>query len=259
MSDKSTPEKSKEFRESELASEMDVAKVHGAILRECAEPCDNQNPVPLWLMTLAMALAVWSGFYLAKNSGGFRADVFNANQVAWGGGAEGAAAEEGPPDPMVVGKRVFTQFCAVCHQATGQGVPGQFPPLVGSEWVLGEAWHGENHLVRVVLNGLQGPVTVKGEQFNSAMAPWGGMLKDDQVAAVLTYIRNEWGNSAPPISAEFVAKIREESASRTDPWTAQDLEAIPAVKVEAPAETPDSGETTPSAPDATPTAPAPQG
>lgn len=106
------------------------------------------------------------------------------------------------------------------------GVPGQFPPLVDSEWVLSKDWHGDNHMVRIVLHGLQGTVTVKGQQYNNAMAPWGKTLKDDQIAAVLTYVRNEWGNQAPPITKEYVAKIREETKDRSDAWTQKDLQAI---------------------------------
>jgi mono/diheme cytochrome c family protein len=245
--DPNTPQ-SEEFREAELSSEMNVAKVHGSIIREQAEPRDGYEPVSLWLITLALGLVFWAGMYLVANSGGFKSDVFNSNLVAWDGA--GAVVDKGPPDPMVVGKRVFTQYCVVCHQTTGLGVAGQFPPLVASEWVVPSGWHGDNHLVKVVLNGLQGPVVVKGENYNNAMAPWGGVLKDDQVAAVLTYIRNEWGNSAPPITPEFVAKIREETATRTEAWTQKELQAIPAVLIDA----------APAAPDAAPAenpAPAP--
>lgn len=229
--DNNKPVESEEFREAELSSEMNVAKVHGSILRERAEPRDGYEPISLWLITLAFGLLFWGGMYLVSHSGGFQANVFNSNLVAWDGA--GAAAGKGPPDPMVVGKRVFTQYCAVCHQTTGQGVAGQFPPLVDSEWVLSREWHGDNHLVKVVLNGLQGPVTVKGAPYNNAMAPWGGVLKDEQISAVLTYIRNEWGNQAPPIPVEFVAKVREENAARTEAWTQKDLQAIERVVVEA--------------------------
>jgi hypothetical protein len=107
-----------------------------------------------------------------------------------------------------------------------QFVAGQFPPLVDSEWVLGQDWHGDNHLVKIVLNGLQGVVTVKGQPYNNAMAPWGAVLKDDQIAAVLTYIRNEWGNKGPAIPVEFVSKVREQTKGRVDPWTQKELQAI---------------------------------
>lgn len=229
IDDDNTPP-AEEFREAELGSEMNVAKVHGSIMRERSEPRDGYEPISLWLITLAFALLFWGGMYLVANSGGFQASVFNTNLVAWDG--SGAAADKGPPDPMVVGKRIYTQYCAVCHQTTGLGVAAQFPPLVDSEWVLSRDWHGDNHLVKLVLSGLQGPVTVKGAPYNNAMAPWGGVLKDDQISAVLTYIRNEWGNQAPPIPVEFVAKIREESGSRAEAWTQKELQTIDRVVVD---------------------------
>jgi mono/diheme cytochrome c family protein len=150
---------------------------------------------------------------------------------------------------MVIGKRVFTQNCAVCHQGDGMGVPGQFPPLAGSEWVMPKDWRGDNHIVNIVLKGFHGPVTVKGQQFNNVMAPWGNVLKDEQIAAVLTYVRNEWGNKAPPIPVEFVTKVREQIKDREDAWTEKDLQAIgkemvgeaeaaPAQEAPAPAATP---------------------
>ena len=156
-------------------------------------------------------------------------NVFNPARVAWDGSGGGAAAA---PDPMVVGKRLFTQNCAVCHQQTGLGVAGQFPPLAGSEWVLAQDWHGDNHMVKIVLHGFHGPVTVKGEQFNNVMAPWGKVLKDEQIAAVLTYVRNEWGNQAPPITKEFVSTIREQTKDRTEPWTQKELQATERVLVQ---------------------------
>lgn len=258
MSEKSNKPASKEFRESELASEVDVAKMHGSILRERSDPKDGYEPISLWLITLALGLMFWAGLYLAANSGGFRADVYNANLVAWGGAPGGGAAATGPPDPMVVGKKVFTQYCVVCHQATGEGIPGQFPPLAGSEWVLDGDWHGDNHLVKIVLNGIHGPLTVKGVSYNNAMAPWGAVLKDDQISAVLTYIRNEWGNNGGPISKEFVASIREKNAARTDSWTAEELQAIPAVKSDGGAAEPASGGAEGTAPAPAPAPAAPQ-
>ncbi len=222
---------------------MNVARVHGSILREQKEPKDGYEPVPLWLLTLFFAIVFWAGLYLAYYSGDFRADVFNPARAAAGAGAAEVA---GPVDPRVIGKRVFTQNCVICHQATGLGVPGQFPPLAGSEWVLGGDWHGDNHLVKILLKGLQGPVQVKGETFNNAMPPW-TQLTDEQIAGVLTYIRSEWGNNASPITVDFVKKIRDASADRTEPWSMKDLQAIQAEKVpEAPAASP-SPATTPAA------------
>ncbi len=239
-----------EFREHD---DFNIREVHGAIMREKSEPRDAFAPIPLWVIAVFMALLIWGASYLVYYSGGFKSTVFNRYQPAWGAEAL-ASAPKGPVDPMVLGKRVFTANCAACHQPTGLGVPGAFPPLAGSEWVVSGDWHGDNHLVRVVLHGLQGPIDVEGKPFNGVMPPW-QQLKDAEIAAVLTYIRNEWGNSAPPVSAEQVAKIRAETAGHPQPFTEADLKAIPAEKFEAaPAAAPEG--TTPPAASPAPATPA---
>ncbi len=187
-------------------------------------PAAGAAPVPSWLWILAVVLVGWSALYLGMNSGGFESNIFNADQVSWAGGGGGPVA---PPDPMVIGKRIYTANCVVCHQATGMGVAGQFPPLVGSEWVItGTDWHGDNHLAKILLNGMQGPVQVKGNTYNNAMPAW-KQLKDSDIASVLTYIRNEWGNEAPAITADYIAATREEVGDRSEPWTQSALQAIP--------------------------------
>jgi len=211
------------FNEAASESGMDVAKIHDAILHEKSEPCAGNEPVSLWLIVVFFALIFWAGLYLGNNSGGFRADAF-------GPAGAGTPVVAGPVDPMVLGKQVFTKNCIVCHQATGLGVPPAFPALAGSEWVLSGDWHGDNHLVKIVLHGLQGPVQVKGATYNGAMPPW-HQLKDEQIAAVLTYIRAEWGNAACPVPIDYVKTMREQSASRTEPWTQKDLQAIPPEKI----------------------------
>ena len=233
------------FNEKEHASGMNVAEVHGSIVREHAEPRAGREPAPLWLLAVFFSIIFWAGLYLADNSGGFRADVFDPARVAWVGG--GAAAQTGPVDPKVLGRRVFTQNCLVCHQTTGLGIPRQFPPLAGSEWVLGQDWHGDNHLVKIVLNGLQGPIQVKGSTFNNAMPTW-SMLTDEQIAAVLTYIRSEWGNAATPVFANYVRAVREQAATRTEPWSPKDLQAIPAEKAPDAAASPTPSQAQPTPP-----------
>ena len=124
------------------------------------------------------------------------------------------------------GKQVYSTTCAACHQATGQGVEGVYPPLAGSEWVTGDA----SKLVRIVLHGMTGPVEVAGETYSGAMPPWGGVLKDVDIASVATYLRSSWGNKASPVTAAEVAKIRTATKARTTPWTAPELTALPAAK-----------------------------
>jgi mono/diheme cytochrome c family protein len=129
-----------------------------------------------------------------------------------------AAGNEQLPD----GKQVFSTTCAACHQASGEGVPGVYPPLAGSEWVTGD----DAKVVRILLHGVTGPIEVAGETFNSMMPPWGATLKDADIAAVLTYVRSQWGNKGAPISAAKVASIRAATASRTTPWTAAELATV---------------------------------
>lgn len=183
----------------------------------------SSAPLSPWIVGGFMLSLFLGGLYLAFNSGGFRSDVYESNAVSWAGGGVQASA---PVDPKVVGKRLYSQNCVVCHQANGQGVAGQFPPLAGSEWVNGSAKHGENHLVLLMLHGHQGPMNVMGGVYNNAMPQW-KQLTDDQIAAVLTYIRSDWGNNAPAIEPSFVAGVRSEHKDQTDPWTQAQLMAMP--------------------------------
>lgn len=128
------------------------------------------------------------------------------------------AAPAGPTDP---GEQTYQTVCAACHQATGQGLPGAFPPLAESEWVNGDP----ETMIRIVIAGLSGPITVKGQPFNSLMPPPPG-LDDEKIAGVLTYVRTSFGNKASKVEKAHVALIRAALASRTKPWTADELKAL---------------------------------
>ena len=116
------------------------------------------------------------------------------------------------------GKVMFMTACAACHQLHGKGQEGLAPPLVDSDWALGS----EERVVRIVLGGLSGPINVQGKTYTLQM-PSLGVLDDNQIAGVLTYIRREWGHTASPISPETVARIRAATDSRTDTWNEKDL------------------------------------
>ena len=116
-------------------------------------------------------------------------------------------------------------LCFTCHQPNGQGISGQFPPLAGSDWVLGE----KERLIKISIHGLMGEIEVNGVKYNNVMAPPGippGSLTDQQIADVLTYIRNEWGNSASAVSPEEVATIRSTVKDRgpMQMWTVAELQ-----------------------------------
>ncbi len=103
-----------------------------------------------------------------------------------------------------LGKPVYDTKCAQCHQANGQGIPGSFPPLTQTEWVLGD----KGRLVRLLLNGMQGPLEVEGEVYNGIMILPPPALTDEQIAAVLTYVRQHFGNHAEALTPDEVASVR---------------------------------------------------
>ena len=207
-----------------------VRETHSAIVREKAEPLVGREPLSLWLITIYGLAVFFGGAYLGRYAGNWSGDGLDylggAPRVATRPGAGGGGTEQAAElTPFDKGKKIFSANCATCHQANGLGVAGQYPPLAGSEIVNG----GSRRPVMIVLKGLQGPLTVKGQHYGSAvMQPWEKTLTDQKIADVLTYVRQEWGNKGGPISAEGVAALRKELAGRTESWTEPDILAVPA-------------------------------
>jgi mono/diheme cytochrome c family protein len=190
------------------------------------EPTTGSARAPVWLFVLMALLAFWGMSFLDNHGGGFDARVYAPYR-----GIDELEIDQPPSagnDIFVKGRKVFENYCMLCHQSTGNGLPGQFPPLAGSEWVLAP---DPGRLIRLVLDGMQGPITVKGQQFpaSSAMPPWKDLLKDEDIAAVLTYIRGnqEWVNNAPPVTADQVKAVREKVATRGTPWSPDELLKLP--------------------------------
>ncbi|MFP3891806.1 cytochrome c [uncultured Ralstonia sp.] len=188
---------------------QDTDKRHAAAAREREheDPHEGSNPISRAVLILAAGLAAWGAWYIATAPIdqparlGDRRTV--ADLTAKAGGADGAS--------------IFTARCVACHQATGMGLPGAFPPLAGSEWVNGDA----HKVASIVLRGITGPLTVKGAQFNGAMPPFADQLSDAEIAAVLTHVRSQWGNSTPPITPDIVAETRTKTASMTGPFAGE--------------------------------------
>ena len=197
------------------ATDDGIQQIHATLLREKEEPSEGYSPVPIALIFLFSALTFWGGVYIVKYSGGFNPMIYDETLDY------AAMVDTGPAeiDLAVTGRRIYTRNCVACHQANGQGVPGAFPTLVDTDWVLGS----EERLVRVLLHGLEGEIVVRGTTYNGVMPAFGN-LSDLHIAAVLSFIRNEWGNEAPYIEEETVARIRSEEAGRTAAWSASELE-----------------------------------
>ena len=101
-------------------------------------------------------------------------------------------------------------------------MPGAYPPLAGSEWLL----NNPEVPIRIVLHGVQGPITVKGSSFNNAMTPFGDQLSDAEIAAVLSYERSSWGNNAAPVTSEQVATVRAATKAQTGPSKPDELKGL---------------------------------
>jgi len=213
----------------DYGEQADVQQVHAAVQREKREPRVGAEPLSIWLIAVYGLAVFFGGAYLGRYSGNFSGDALDpyggeAQAMKKAGGPQGAqqVAELSPRDR---GKKIFSANCQTCHQANGLGVPGQYPPLAGSEFTTG----GSHRPAMIVLKGLQGPVTVKGQKFGTAvMQPWDKTLTDQKIADVLTYERSEWGNSASAVTAEQIAALRKELANHPESFTEPDILAVPA-------------------------------
>jgi len=181
----------------------------GAQQREHADPTERSQPIPLLaaVVTVAALLFGVGYFIFAEPPGaptlGDRRTLDDLRVPA--ANPPGAAG-------VVDGKQIFAAQCAACHQATGLGLPGVFPPLAGSEWVLGD----ERIVAHILLHGIAGEITVAGAVYKGNM-PAFKQLADAELAAVASHVRATWSNKAAPIKAELFAQERKASA-RTTPY-----------------------------------------
>ncbi len=170
----------------------------------------TQQPMDDWMLEpYAFALAHLNGQQLKKD----RSEALSTSLK----GADKTAFLEGHSIYQREG------YCITCHQADGKGLQNAgFPPLAGgSDWVIGDP----ERLIKIALHGLAGPMQVQGQTYSGQvpMTGFGGLLNNQEIAAVLTYIRNSFGNEASPIQAATVAKVRAENKDKKGFWTAEDL------------------------------------
>jgi mono/diheme cytochrome c family protein len=179
--------------------------------RENPDPREVGSPIPVMLWILVLALVLWASFYIARSN--------LAAAVEYGDHRTLADLKEKPKTAggtatAADGAGIFAARCAACHQAGGTGIPGAFPPLAGSNFVNGR----DAVLVQMLLHGVQGTLTVNGVAYNGAMPAFASQLSDGEIAAVLTYIRDQWGNKAGPVGAALVSTQRAATAARSEPW-----------------------------------------
>jgi mono/diheme cytochrome c family protein len=181
---------------------------HDARERENPDPHERNRPVPRLVLLVVSALVIWALGYIVLTQ---RDDAPELGDQRTLSTLEGKPAGAGG---AADGAQVYTANCVACHQANGAGLAGVFPPLGGSEWVLA----ADKVPVNILLHGVTGKLTVKEVAYSGQMPAFKDKLNDAEIAAVLDYIRSNFGNSAGKIPADVVKAERETGKDRKDPW-----------------------------------------
>lgn len=188
---------------------MSTPEIHAQQARENPEPSEASNPMPWLVLLITAALLAFGVVYIARSSLSLAPELGDLRTLA--------ELQGSPPantGSAIDAAAIYSARCAACHQAAGGGLAGVFPPLAGSEWVNGKA----ETLAAIVLHGVTGPLTVKGARYDGAMPAFGTQMQDTEIAAVLSYLRSQWGNRAEAVSAETVAAVRRDTANRSEPF-----------------------------------------
>jgi mono/diheme cytochrome c family protein len=187
------------------------------------EPTATKENAPVWLFVLLGGIFFTAALYSDRRSANFDSTVYepypSAKYIV-------DIQPKGDDGGYKRGAKIYSDLCLACHMATGSGNAGQAPPLAGSEWVLAPK---PDRIIRIAYNGLAGPVQVLGQTWTLAMPNIGeaANLSNEDFAALMTYIRNSWGNKASIVTPEQVAAARKDFTSHGKPWTVGDLQAIP--------------------------------
>ena len=189
--------KKPDLDETVVVSELhdDLKRKAAAAAREGRLRENGTEPVSMWIFLVSGIALLIGGAVLGKNGGNFEYDQL----VAEGYKRADAPGDTGPEQLtgealavyMKKGATIYSSKCGGCHQANGQGAAGAYPPLAGSEWVTGST----GQLAAIILHGLRGPIQVAGTTWNGNMPAQKSGLMAEDVAGVMTYIRNSFGNS----------------------------------------------------------------
>jgi len=186
------------------------------------EPAATRSAAPMWIIVTTLVLLFLGGIYFDRHSGWFDAKVYAPYASAENLGAY--QPQSGPAVFLARGRKNYEAVCGICHGPDGLGKPGQAPALAGSQLVNCK---GFDRLIHIPLAGLAGPITVAGQGWNLNMAAMGAALPDDDLAAVLTYIRSSWGNTAGPVAGDDVKKVRAAIGRNPQPLGGAQTMAMP--------------------------------
>ena len=206
-----------------------VVDIHDAVRRERSEPQSGSEPIGTGFLVMGAAVILLGAVHFGWHSENFSMSSIykSAHYSPDPAPAVDGVVDEADQGPWIdtwlaSGKKVYAN-CAACHQNSGKGAPGQFPPLVGVDYVNA----GTERLAGILLHGINGALTVNGVTYNAAAMPaWSATLGDDKIAQVITYIRHEFGGLPPEeavVTAESMEAAREKFSDRSAPYTESEL------------------------------------
>lgn len=220
----------------DLEDSINVTEAHGRVIREaaaCAREkriADNgSEPISLWLIVACGLVVATAGGVLGSVTGGFSySTIFREGYVrtpAPGAGDDGPKAKEALAAYSAKGAKIYSAKCNGCHGSDAKGDGANFPSLVGSKWVMGET----ERFAMVILNGLQGP-TSSGKTYGAGVMPaQGAGLTPEDLAGIMTYVRNNFGNAKGDVVTAEMAKaameLSEKRAKAGQPVTGAELDA----------------------------------
>ncbi|NMM28768.1 MAG: c-type cytochrome [Glaciimonas sp.] len=180
--------------------------------REQPDPYEGNHPIPRFILVIVALVFSWGIYYLATSNLKDPPEMGDSRTIA------DLTAQTGAKTGVVNGAQIYAAQCVACHQASGTGLPGVFPPLAASEWVAGKA----SVIAQILLHGISGSLTVKGVVYNGQMPAFKDKLNDAEIGAVLTHIRSNFGNAAGKVDAALVKTEREASKDRKQSWNGDD-------------------------------------
>ena len=186
-----------------------LANAYSSTVGDTFEPIriETPAPIPTWAWLLFLAVFAWGMWYLGIELHARNAELAAAATPTAGTG-DATASAEGSRE--VLGEQVYGNYCAACHQISGEGLAGVFPPLKGSATVI--AVDPTEH-ARTVIHGLRGK-EIEDVTYESPMPPFAEQLSNDEIAAVMNHERTSWGNAAPTVTPDKVAALRESPATK---------------------------------------------
>lgn len=204
------------FNDKEQNDPNDIFDIHQAALRERELPEEGNESGPWWLFAIILVTFAFGFFYIGFYFGEFS---YQPHQLFISQAENDVQAEEVELTQMELGENIYDRVCSTCHQSNGQGVEGVFPTLVDTDYVNGSV----GRLAGLIVHGLYGEMEIKGVIYNGNMPAWGDQITDEEVAAVMTYVRNSFGNKSSDVPVDSVKSYRESYGERSSQWEVSEL------------------------------------